>query len=99
MSSTTASFDSANPKLGPSVSHQAGIHRWLRRFGARQSMLLILQGIAFAVLAVIACASILVALDALRWIDDPTRWVLSLGMYLASFALGAWFGLYRLWKN
>ncbi len=62
-------------------------------------MLLILQGIAFAVLAVIACASILVALDALRWIDDPTRWVLSLGMYLASIALGAWFGLYRLWKS
>ncbi len=62
-------------------------------------MLLIFQGIAFVLLAVIACASILVALDALRWIDDPTRWVLSLGMYLASFALGAWFGLYRLWKS
>ena len=62
-------------------------------------MLLILQGTAFALLAVIACASILVAFDALRWIDDPTRWVLAAGMYFASFSLGAWFGLYRLWKR
>jgi len=99
MSSTTASFDSANRNQNATASHQAGIHRWLHRFGTRQSMLLILQGTAFALLAVIACASILVAFDALRWIDDPTRWVLAAGMYLASFSLGAWFGLYRLWKR
>ena len=35
----------------------------------------------------------------MRWIDDPTRWALSVGMYVASISLGCWFGLNRCWKK
>jgi len=99
MSTTTASFDNAKSPDGVVSTHLDGIHKWLRKFGARQSLMLILQGLAFATLCVIACAAIIVALDALRWIDDPTRWALSVGMYVASLSLGCWFGLTRLWKK
>jgi len=99
MSTTTASFDNAKSPNGVVSTHLDGIHKWLRKFGARQSRMLILQGLAFATLCIIACAAIIVALDALRWIDDPTRWALSVGMYVASLSLGCWFGLTRLWKK
>ena len=99
MSTTTASFDTAKSPDGVVSTHLDGIHKWLRKFGARQSMMLILQGLAFATLCVIACAAIIVALDAMRWIDDPTRWALSIGMYVASITLGCWFGLNRCWKK
>jgi hypothetical protein len=99
MSTTTASFDSKKSPNGVVTSHLDVIHTWLRKFGARQSLMLILQGLAFTTLCVIACAAIIVALDSLRWIDDPTRWALSVGMYVASISLGCWFGLNRLWKK
>jgi hypothetical protein len=79
--------------------HRVEIQNWMRRFGFRQTGILIVQGVALGVLCMIACASILVLLDTLRWIDDPTRWALSVGMYLLSATVGLWYGIARLWRK
>ncbi|MCY3004901.1 MAG: hypothetical protein NTV29_02870 [Planctomycetota bacterium] len=99
MSTTIASIDPSPLQSEVSDPHQLKIQNWMRRFGLRQTGILLVQGIAFAVLCMIACASILVLLDTLRWIDDPTRWALSVGMYVLSAGVGLWYGIARLWRK
>ena len=99
MSTTIASID-PRPQQGEVLDpHRVEIQNWMRRFGFRQTGILLVQGVALGVLCMIACASILVLLDTLRWIDDPTRWALSVGMYLLSAAVGLWYGIARLWRK
>ena len=99
MSTTIASID-PRPQQGEVLDpHRVEIQNWMRRFGFRQTGILLVQGVALGVLCMIACASILVLLDTLRWIDDPTRWALSIGMYLLSAAVGLWYGIARLWRK
>lgn len=99
MSTTIASSD-PRPQQGEVLDpHRVEIQNWMHRFGFRQTGILLVQGVALGVLCMIACASILVLLDTLRWIDDPTRWALSVGMYLLSAAVGLWYGIARLWRK
>ncbi|MFM8573368.1 MAG: hypothetical protein ACKOAU_17360, partial [Pirellula sp.] len=99
MSTTVASIDSVDPNRTATNPHRQEIQSWVSRFGIRQASILFVQGLAVAILCMIACASIIVLLDTLRWIDDPTRYILSIGMYALSIGTGLWFGIARLWRK
>jgi len=99
MSTTVATVDPASRNLSGANVHRQEIQNWVRRFGLRQAGILFVQGLAIAILCLIACASIIVLLDTLRWIDDPTRYVLSLGMYALSIGAGLWYGIARWWRK
>lgn len=99
MSTTVAGVDSSVAKGKVVNPHQQEIRNWVRRFGVRQISILFVQGLAVGILCLIACASIIVLLDTLRWIDDPTRYALSVGMYGLSIGAGLWFGIARLWSK
>lgn len=97
MSTTLASVDPVNRNLSGPNTHRQEIQNWVRRFGLRQAAILLVQGLAIAILCLIACSSLIVLLDTLRWIDDPTRYVLSLTMYGLSIGAGLWYGIARWW--
>ncbi|MFN7627844.1 MAG: hypothetical protein ACK5PZ_13515, partial [Pirellula sp.] len=99
MSTTVASYGSGHSNQDRKVSSRQTIDAWVNRFGTRQTLLLFIQGLSVALLALIAGASIIVLLDALGWIDDATRWVLSLAMYAVCAACGIAFGIARSWKG
>jgi hypothetical protein len=99
MSTTVASVDPAGRNYSGTNVHRQEIQTWVRRFGIRQAAILFIQGLAIAILCLIACASIIVLLDTLRWIDDPTRYVLSLAMYTLSIGAGLWYGIARWWRK
>jgi hypothetical protein len=99
MSTTVASIDPISAKTDSANPHRLEIQNWVRSFGLRQASILLVQGLAVAILCLIACASIIVLLDTLRWIDDPTRYALSLGMYALSIGAGLWHGIARMWRK
>ena len=99
MSTTVASYGSGQTNPDRQASSRQSIDAWVNRFGTRQALLLSIQGVSVALLALIAGASIIVLLDALGWIDDATRWVLSLAMYATCAACGIAFGISRCWKG
>ncbi len=104
MSTTIASMgDGRHPNQGELISSMPGskapMMRWLRRFASRHAALLIIQGASVAILTILAGASLIIFLDARGWIDDGTRWILSLCMYAVAFGMGCWFGLARLWNS
>ena len=66
MSTTVASIDPISAKTDSANPHRLEIQNWVRRFGLRQASILLVQGLAVAILCLIACASIIVLLDTLR---------------------------------
>ncbi|MFN6401468.1 MAG: hypothetical protein ACK449_16380 [Planctomycetota bacterium] len=104
MSTTISGIDQPGANRSGATSnnpdtHRQEIHAWVRKFGIRQALVLLVQGLSVAILCMIACASIIVLLDTLRMIDDPTRYALSLGMYALSIGVGLWFGIARWWRT
>jgi hypothetical protein len=104
MSTTISGIDQPGANRSGATSnipdtHRQEIHAWVRKFGIRQALVLLVQGLSVAILCMIACASIIVLLDTLRMIDDPTRYALSLGMYALSIGVGLWYGIARWWRK
>lgn len=75
----------------------SSIEGWLRRFEARQSWLLFLQGLSLGGLALLAGASVIMVLDAIGIISDPWRWTCTICVEVSALALGIAHGLLQPW--
>ncbi|MFN7732125.1 MAG: hypothetical protein ACK5OB_09485, partial [Pirellula sp.] len=71
---------------------------WLQRFARRQARLQVARGLGVSLTSVLVGAACILGLDALGWIDDAARWVLSTAIYAIALVMGSSFGLSRLWR-
>ncbi|MCC9603296.1 hypothetical protein LOC67_22330 [Stieleria sp. JC731] len=68
--------------------------RSLGQFRRRRSLLLVLRGIGVALLTFVLSALTVAMLDFLFFINDPLRWALAVGVYVATGAV-VWFAAIR----